>query len=384
MIQPLRQALKGRAKYFRFQYEYVPTLEVPMNILQQYGLTDRFTTEAANYPDLTLGRVIAQYRGLYKIVTETGEHPAEISGKLRYETDELAKYPAVGDFVMVSVADDPSPAIIHHILTRKSVFMRKAVGLTDQAQPVAANIDIVFICMALNKNYNLSRLERYLAVAWDSGAKPVILLTKADLCQDLPEAIAEAERVSLYSDVIALSAFDADLPEKLAPYFAEGVTTAFIGSSGVGKSTLINRLLGESMILTAETGRDDKGRHTTTGREMIPCPLGGVVIDTPGMRELGADSADLSRAFADIDELSRQCRFSDCSHTSEPGCRVLQALEDGLIDQRRLDNYFKLKHEAGYEGLTSREIESKKLDRMFKDVGGIKGARSIAKGNKRK
>lgn len=353
-----------------------------MNKLRQYGLTDRFITEAASYPEFNLGRVIAQYRGLYRIVTETGEHPAEISGKMRYETDELAKYPAVGDFVMVSLVNEQSPTIIHRILTRKSVFLRKAVGVTDQAQPVAANIDLVFICMALNKNYNLSRLERYLAVAWDSGAKPVILLTKADLCGDLPAAIAKAERVSLYSDVIALSAFDAELPAILAPYFADGITAAFIGSSGVGKSTLINKLLGEPVILTADTGKDDKGRHTTTGREMIPCPLGGVVIDTPGMRELGADSADLARTFADIDELASQCRFTDCTHTSEPGCNVRKALEEGLIDQRRLDNYFKLKHEAGYDGLTSREIETKKLDRMFKDVGGIKGARTIAKGVK--
>lgn len=353
-----------------------------MNTLQQYGLTDRFISEAASYPELKLGRVIAQYRGLYRIVTEAGEHPAEISGKMRYETDELAKYPAVGDFVMVSLENEQSPAIIHHILTRKSIFLRKAVGVTDQTQPVAANIDLVFICMGLNKNYNLSRLERYLAVAWDSGAKPVILLTKADLCEDLPAAIAEAERVSLYSEVIALSAFDAELPEQLVSYFADGITAAFIGSSGVGKSTLINKLLGEPVILTADTGKDDKGRHTTTGREMIPCPLGGVVIDTPGMRELGADSADLARAFADIDELASQCRFSDCTHTSEPGCKVRKALEEGLLDQRRLDNYFKLKHEAGYDGLTSREIETKKLDRMFKEVGGIKGARNIAKGVK--
>ena len=233
--------------------------------------------------------------------------------------------------------------------------------------------------MSLNQNFSLNRMERYLSIAWDSGATPVIVLTKADLCDDVSEAIREVEQISLFSDVIALSMFDTDIAKKFEPYFSKNQTCAFIGSSGVGKSTMINRLLGEEVLETKEIGKADKGRHTTTGREMFPCPLGGVVIDTPGMREMGAESVDLSRTFHEIEELASQCKFRDCSHTNEPGCAVLAALEDGLIDQRRLDSYFKLQHEAGYDGLSSKEIEVKKLDRMFKEVGGMKNARKFVK-----
>ena len=350
-----------------------------MNHLQRYGVTGYFESQASQYPDLTLGRVVAQYRKLYRVVTAAGEQLAEISGKLRYETSEFAQLPTVGDCVMVNGAGGQDNAVIHQVLARRSVFLRKAAGTSGQAQTVAANIDLVFICMSLNNDFNLSRLERYLSIAWDSGAKPVILLTKADLCADLSGAVAEVERVSAYSDVVALSIYDQDINQKLQPFLHQGVTAAFIGSSGVGKSTLINTLLGEERILTSETRDDDKGRHTTTGREMFPCPMGGVLIDTPGMRELGVETANLAKSFADIDELAGQCRFGDCTHTSEPGCRVLEALHSGQLDQRRLDSYFKLKHEAGYEGLGSREIENKKLERMFKDVGGIKGARKYIK-----
>ena len=173
--------------------------------------------------------------------------------------------------------------------------------------------------------------------------------------------------------------FDTNITEKLAPYFFKNQTCAFIGSSGVGKSTIINRLLGEEALATREIGKADRGRHTTTGRELFPCPLGGVVIDTPGMREMGADSADLSKAFQKIEELATQCKFRDCTHTSEPGCAILAAVADGRTDNRRLASYLKLRQEAGYEGLSSKEIEAKKLNRMFKEVGGMKNARKFAK-----
>lgn len=355
-----------------------------MNYLEKYGLTDRIKNEATLYPQLSLARVIAQYRGLYKIITEIGEQQAEISGKLRYATEDLAKYPTVGDFVMVSAEDTQSNAIIHHTLTRKSIFLRTAVGVSGQAQIVAANIDIVFICMSLNNNFNLSRLERYLSVAWDSCATPVILLTKADLCEDLPKSVLAVERVSAFSDVVTLSMFDEDIAEKLGRYLTCGTTSAFIGSSGVGKSTLINKLLGAEALSTQEIGKTDKGRHTTTGREMFPSPFGGVLIDTPGMRELGAESADLSKAFDDIEELASGCKFTNCTHTSEPGCSILKALADGIIDQRRLNSYLKLKTEAGYYGLSAKEIEVKKLERMFKDVGGMKNMRKFAKENRKR
>ena len=350
-----------------------------MNNLQKYGITDRFKNEATMYPQFTLARVVAQYRGLYKVITDSDELQAEISGKLRFETSEIAKFPTVGDFVMISSNDLIGNSIIHHILTRRSIFLRTAVGIKSQAQPIAANIDTVFICMSLNNNFNLSRLERYLSVAWDSGATPVIVLTKSDLCDNLQSYVAEVERISLFSDVVAISIFDDDVVTKLSHYLTNGTTAAFIGSSGVGKSTLVNKLLGEQILLTSEIGKSDKGRHTTTGREMFTSPFGGVVIDTPGMRELGAQSVDLSKSFEDIELLASECKFNNCAHTNEPDCKILNALYDGTIDQRRLDSYFKLKTEVGYEGLNSKEIENKKIDRMFKDVGGMKNARKFAR-----
>jgi len=350
-----------------------------MNLLEDYGLTERFLNEAAQYPEYQLARVIAQQRGRYRIVTERGIANAEISGKLRFNTTELARFPAVGDFVMVSSDGQDGDAVIHAVLTRKSVFLRTAVGVRGQAQSVAANIDTAFICMSLNRNFNLSRLERYLSVTWDSGATPVVVLTKADLCYDLPQKVAQVEKVSRYSDIVTISAYDADVEEKLSGYLKKGTTSAFIGSSGVGKSTLINRLLGEEILSTGEIGKEDKGRHTTTGREMFPSPFGGVVIDTPGMRELGAESVDLEKTFDDIEELAFRCKFRDCTHTSEPGCAVLAALKEGTLDLRRYQNYCKLKTETGYDGLNAREIEVRKAERMFKDVGGMKNVRRVAK-----
>ncbi len=355
------------------------TRVLKMNLLDEYGLTERFVNEAALYPEYQPARIIAQHREMYQIVTGQGISFAEISGRMRFETDELVMFPAVGDFVMVSSDGQDSNAVIHRVLPRKSLFIRTAVGVSGQAQCVAANIDTVFICMSLNQNFNLSRLERYLSVAWDSGATPVVILTKADLCEDLPQKTAQAAQVSLFADILPISVYDADVEEKLSGYLKKGTTSAFIGSSGVGKSTLINRLLGDEVTASGETGKDGKGRHTTSVREMFLSPFGGVLIDTPGMRELGAESIDLEKTFDDIEELVSRCKFRDCTHTSEPGCAVLSALEDGSLDMRRWQNYCKLKTEAGYDGLSAKEIEVRKAERMFKDVGGMKNVRKAAK-----
>lgn len=351
-----------------------------MNDLIRYGGSERFFAEAKQYPDMKMARVVSRYKGLYKIATEQSESLAEVSGKFRYEAMRLSDYPAVGDFVMVDLNDDQfGNAIIHKVLTRKSAFERVAVGVPDQTQLVAANIDIVFICMSLNGNYNLSRLERYLSVSWESRATPVVLLTKADLCADLQSVLTEISSVAIGVDVLATSSYDKDSCEKVLPYLKQGVTASFIGSSGVGKSTLINRLAGEALLETSVIRNDDKGRHTTSRRELLILPQGGIVIDTPGMRELGVDSVDLSKSFPDIDKLILQCRFDDCSHKTEPGCAVRKAIESGELDERRFENYQKLKREARYDGLSSRQIETEKINSMFKSFGGIKNARDYAK-----
>ena len=343
--------------------------------MKNYGLSDRFINESKLY-SFSLGRIISQDKGLYRAVTENGEFKAQISGKLRYNAVNISDYPAIGDFVMLDENDGNS--VIHHILTRKSAFIRKAAGTSNNDQVVAANVDTVFICMSLNKDFNLRRLERYISIGWDSGAVPVVVLTKSDLCGNIDDIMNDLDEVALGLEIIITSSLKDDY-ENIKKYIKYGQTVAFIGSSGVGKTTLINKLIGEDIFETKEIRNDDRGRHTTTKRELILLPEGGVVIDTPGMRELGIEGADFSKAFADIDDLSQMCRFSDCTHTKEPGCAVRNAVEDGSLSEERLESYFKLKKEAKYDGLNSKQIETEKVKRMFKDVGGMKNARKFIK-----
>ena len=240
----------------------------------------------------------------------------------------------------------------------------------NREQVVAANIDTAFICMSLNNNFNIRRLERYLSVTYDSGATPVAVLTKSDLCPNVEEKIAEVQSAAPGVDVLAVSSLDGDC-EAVMKYILPGRTVAFIGSSGVGKSTLINKLTGTDSIATREIGSDGKGRHTTTHRELFTLSNGAFVIDTPGMRELGMwDSGDgIDAAFADIEKLSRACRYSDCTHTSEPGCAVLRAFSDGELDAARLASYRKLKTENEYAADNSRYLEAKRS--KFKEIAKI-------------
>lgn len=349
--------------------------------LQALGFSAKFAEEAASLGCFPVGRVSAQYKELYRVITETGEVLAEVSGRLRFNAAALSDFPAVGDFVLLDRTDTvEGRSIIHHVLRRKSAFIRKAAGTGNAEQVVASNIDTVFICMSLNSDFNLRRLERYLAIAWSSGALPIVTLTKADLCNDVAAKKAAAESVAIGAEILVTSSLADAGHEQILPCLKCGSTAAFIGSSGVGKSTLINRLAGTEFV-TNGLRNDDKGRHTTTRRELITLTNGALVLDTPGMRELGLETADLSKSFADIDELSQHCRFRDCTHTHETGCAVQQAITDGLLAADRLASYQKLQKEVRYEGLDSKQIELEKFSTMFKDIGGMKKARKFLHDN---
>lgn len=345
-------------------------------IMRQFGLTSQREQQAAALAPWRIGRIIAQHTGVYKVITGDGERLATVAGKFHFNAGGMADYPVVGDFVMLDGdGKQDSRAVIQQILPRQSLLVRRAAGTAQAEQAVAANMDTVFLCMALNQDFNVRRLERYLGVVWESGAVPVVVLTKADLCPDLSTCLRSVAAVAPGVDVVVTNGSQAGGAAGLSPYVTAGRTVAFIGSSGVGKSTLINALLGRTALLTQATRGDDKGRHTTTHRELFAVPEGGSVIDTPGMRELGIERADVDKAFGDIAALAQDCRFGDCTHRQEPGCAVQAAVTAGVLAAERLASYEKLQKEARYAGLNARQIETEKCTAMFGELGGRKNLR---------
>lgn len=321
-------------------------------MLEDYGwsgeLRRQFIAHAA--AGLIPGRVILQQRGLYGLATQLGEVSAAISGRLARDAP-AGGYPAAGDWVAATVGLAGGPAIIHHLLPRRTAFTRKAAGTAGGVQVVAANVDVAFLTASLVGDFNPRRLERYLASAWQSGAAPVVLLTKADLRPDLGAALAPIERLAAGAPVHAISAFTGQGLEAVKAYLSPGRTAVMVGSSGVGKSTLLNALLGsERMATQAIREQDGRGRHTTSHRELILLPGGGLLLDTPGMRELGLWDSDegIAATFEDIEALAVGCKFSDCGHGAEPGCAVRAAITRGALEEARWVSYQKLRRELDH------------------------------------
>ena len=307
-------------------------------------------------------RVVCQHGDAYDLWAQEGELRADVSGRFRHVHASRADWPAVGDWVAVMPRPAEQAATIHAVLPRRSRFSRKAAGEETVEQVVAVNVDLVFIVSGLDGDFNVRRLERYLALAWESGARPVIVLNKADLCPDAVPRVAAAEGVAFGVPVIVTSAATADGLEALRAKLGPGLTGVFMGSSGVGKSSLVNALLGRTRQSVRAVREDDsRGRHTTTSRQLVLLPGGGMVIDTPGMRELRlwVDGDSVDRAFADIGTLAAQCRFDDCTHQSETGCAVQAAVVSGLLTPERLSSYHKLQREAQYVAM--RQTQSARI-----------------------
>lgn len=320
-------------------------------------------------------RVTLELKGYFEVTSADRARLGECAGRFLREARSPADYPAIGDWVAVSPqAGDDTRALIHALLPRRTRFSRKAAGEHTIEQVVAANVDTVFLVAGLDGNYNLHRMERYLAAAWASGAEPVILLNKADLAAD-PEAIAaELAIVARGVPVRVVSAQTRRGLKALEPWLQPGRTIALLGSSGVGKSTLINRLVREPLQDTQEVREaDHKGRHTTTQRELIVAPEGFIVIDTPGMRELHPWDAvaGIDAAFGDVMAVVARCKFRDCSHTVEPGCAVPGALADGTLDPARWAAWQRMQRAAAYEARRvnpeARQLHRRQWKKVIKD-----------------
>ena len=345
-----------------------------MNI-KDYGLKENMIKSIDE--DKIVARIIATHKDRYEIVCNNGQGFAKIKRGCYYDNPNSI-YPTTGDFVLIEW-NDTGDSMIYETLKRESSFSRTASSSdrnrelhNQHEQLVAANFDYVFIMQSLNNNFNLNRLERYLSLAWESGGIPVIILTKSDLVPDVQEFIDEVQSIAFGVDVYAVSCVTKDGIENIKKYFSKGNTIVFLGSSGVGKSTLVNTLYGEEVMKTSEIREEDsRGKHTTTLRSLIMLPNGAMIIDTPGMRELGMWNAEsgISRTFKDIEELTKMCKYSDCTHTNEPGCKILEAIENGEISIERFEQYLKLQKESKYNTNSEQYLRNKR--EKFKEISKI-------------
>ncbi len=336
--------------------------------LEKYGFSNEYLKEISTEGCIP-ARITQVHREQYKVVSCNGESNAKLKGSLYANTDRADEFPAVGDFVLLRYNDNGVSQIVK-LLPRKSKFSRPDYSghiasyvKTILEQVVAANFDYVFILASLNNDFNIGRILRYITVSWESGGTPVVLLTKADLVEDYSEQLKQIHQQAVGVDIIVISAATGKGMDQLTKFMKPGSTIVFLGSSGVGKSTLVNALAGEK-IMEVNTIREDdsKGRHTTTHRQLILLTNGVMIIDTPGMRELGMwDIKDgLSETFSDIEELFTNCRYFDCTHTSEPGCAILKALDEGSLEKERWKNYLRLQGEIKFTEDKTRYLKAKK------------------------
>jgi ribosome biogenesis GTPase len=335
--------------------------------LEKIGWSEFFEKNFQQYIELGFSpaRITSLHANLYTVRSEFGDLEGKISGKFRFNARSQSDYPAVGDWVAVKGNPDTRTMTIHGLLPRKTAFTRKQVSDTE-VQIISANIDVIFIVNGLDLDFNIQRLERYIVAASDSGARTVIILNKSDMCKNVDFHLKQIKNLDATIPVHVTSAVEGNGLDAIAEYLTPGITICLVGSSGVGKSTIINALLGQEKQATGEVRSfDSKGRHVTTHRELIFLPNGAMVIDNPGMREMGlwGDEDSLGNLFTDIEELATRCKFRNCAHDTEPGCAIKAAIESGTLELTRLNDYRKLQRElrvlAVRKDQRSRIVESK-------------------------